>query len=252
MDFNSILRSRMKDFRPFDQEVKVIRKPMSLIDSICRAKAEGKNPVIAEIKPASPLAGQLRKIDDPRQISKAFVNSGACGISVLTEPKFFRGSLNTLKEVSRDRKVPVLRKDFLFDISQVKESYHYGADSLLLISSFFDSEGLGEMISESRRYGMEPLVEIHSEEDAGRAVSAGAKLFAINNRDKDTLKIDIKRTERLAGFVEGVRVSASGIEDPGQLRYVLQFCDAALIGSALMMSAYPSALLKAFVEGGEL
>lgn len=106
------------------------------------------------------------------------------------------------------------------------------------------------MIGEARRLGMEPLVEVHSAEDIERSASAGAKLYAINNRDKDSLKIDLGRTERLAPLINGVRVSASGIETPKDLHRMLQYCDAALIGSALMRSCDIGAALRSFVYGG--
>jgi indole-3-glycerol phosphate synthase len=107
------------------------------------------------------------------------------------------------------------------------------------------------MIETARDYGMEPLVEVHDRRDAQVAMSAGARLTGINNRDKDTLKVDIRRTERLSRFVSGVTVSASGIETQEQLAYVLESCDAALIGSALMRAPDAGEALKSLVYGGK-
>ena len=248
MNFTDILRSCKENYTPFEGCIVGDRQPRSLTDHIMATKKKGLNPVIAEIKPASPTAGKLRDIVNVAGTASTFKDNGACGISVLTEPRFFGGSLDNL--LMADRGLPVLRKDFLFHPSQIKESYAFGADSVLLISSFFGRSSLREMLRESRALGMEPLVEVHGEDDIERSRSAGASLYAINNRDKDTLKVDRKRTEKLAPLIDGVKVSASGIETPDQLKEALEYCDAALIGSALMRSADPGATLRSFVQGG--
>ncbi len=212
MNFADILRSCKENYRPFEGTITTDRRPKSLIDHMILRKKEGLNPVIAEIKPASPTAGPLRQVDNVAGMAEKFKHNGACGISVLTEPRFFGGSLDSLPMASCG--LPVLRKDFLFDPSQIKESYAYGADSVLLISSFFGCEGLADMLKEARTLGMEPLVEVHDKEDIERADSAGARLYAVNNRDKDTLKVDLARTERLAPLIDGFTVSASGHKYP--------------------------------------
>lgn len=247
MNFDEILRARKEDYRPFTGAIEPGRKPLSLTSAIAGAKREGRNPVIAEIKPASPTAGALRAVD-PADIADRYERNGACAISVLTEPRFFGGSLEHLRAAAG--RLPVLRKDFLFDPSQIREAYFYGADSVLLISSFFTADSLSHMICEARRLGMEPLVEVHEAADIERAASAGAKLYAINNRDKDTLKVDLGRTERLAPMIDGIRVSASGIETPEDLKRMLLCCDAALIGSALMRSKDIGNTLRSLVYGG--
>ncbi len=173
LDFDEIMQACKREYKPFRQDVPFIRKPRSLIDSIETAKKEGRRPVIAEIKPASPTAGQLRQIEDAASLARDYAASGACGISVLTESKFFRGSLENLRQASQ-ADVPALRKDFLFDPAQIKESYFYGADSLLLISSFFVADSLARMIAGCRKYGIEPLVEVHDEDDIERASASGA------------------------------------------------------------------------------
>lgn len=245
LNFADILRARKDDYVPFKGEVARDREPLNLIEFIRQSK--GRNPVIAEIKPASPTAGRLRRVEDVRSLAAEFRDNGACGVSVLTEPRFFGGSTESL-ELARCG-LPVLRKDFLFHPDQAKESYALGADSLLLISSFFSTDGLAAMISESRSFGMEPLVEVHCEGDIESASSAGASLYAVNNRDKDTLRIDLDRTARLAPLIDGVVVSASGIGTVEQLKSALGFCDAALVGGALMKSPDPGAALRSLVYG---
>jgi indole-3-glycerol phosphate synthase len=249
LNFTDILRSCKENYIPFEGTITKERQPKSLIDHILSTKKAGLNPVIAEIKPASPTAGTLRRVDDVAALASSFKQNGACGVSVLTETRFFGGSLENLSRANCG--LPVLRKDFLFHPSQITESYAYGADSILLISSFFSEDTLAAMLYEARALGMEPLVEVHGKEDIERAGSAGARLYAINNRDKDTLKVDLKRTARLAPLVDGIRVSASGIETPAQLKDVLGYCDAALIGSALMKAGDPGTALRALVYGGQ-
>ncbi len=246
LDFDEIMQACKRDYRPFRQDVPFIRKPRSLIASIEAAKKDGRRPVIAEIKPASPTAGKIRHVEDASRLARDYAASGACGVSVLTEPRFFHGSLENLRQASLTD-VPVLRKDFLFDAAQIKESYFYGADSLLLIASFFGDEPLAQMIAGCRKYGIEPLVEVHDEDDIERASSGGARLYAINNRDRHTLKVDRSRTARLAGRIDGTTVSASGIASVAHLDEALRHCDAALVGTALMAAADPGKALKELV-----
>jgi indole-3-glycerol phosphate synthase len=246
LDFDEIMQACKRDYRPFRQDVPFIRKPRSLIASIAAAKADGRRPVIAEIKPASPTAGTIRHVEDPSRLARDYAAGGACGVSVLTEPRFFHGSLENLRQASLCE-VPVLRKDFLFDLAQIKESYFYGADSLLLIASYFSVEPLAQLIAGCRKYGIEPLVEVHDEDDIERASSGGARLYAINNRDRNTLKIDRSRTTRLAGRINGTTVSASGIASVAHLDEALGHCDAALVGTALMSAADPGKALEELV-----
>lgn len=247
VNFADILKDRQENFVPFEGDVALDRKPIGLAGSIAEARSGGRRPVIAEIKPASPTAGPLRRVEDVAALARSFRDNGACGISVLTEPRFFGGSPESLQEARCGP--PVLRKDFIFHPSQVRESYALGADSLLLIASFFSPDRLASLIAGAREYGMEPLVEVHGEDDIACAASAGATLYAVNNRDKDTLRVDLRRTARLAPLIDGVVVSASGIETRAQLADALEHCDAALVGSALMRSPNPGEALRSLVYG---
>ncbi len=247
LNFTDILQARKRGYVPYEGDAGPDRRPLSLQASIDGAKKAGRPPVIAELKPASPTAGSIRHVGDVPSLALSFKDNGACGISVLTEPLFFGGSAESLEKARCG--LPVLRKDFLFHPSQIKESYALGADSLLFISSFFSADALAAMIAGSRSYGMEPLVEVHGRDDIERAKSAGALLYAVNNRDKDTLKVDLRRTARLAPLIDGTVVSASGIETAEQLREALGYCDAALVGGALMRAPDPGKALRSLVYG---
>ncbi|NOZ59252.1 MAG: indole-3-glycerol-phosphate synthase [Euryarchaeota archaeon] len=233
--FAEILADCRSRFRGFKKEVKPERKPRSFEEAILSARRRGVNPVIAEVKFASPR-GEIREPGDVEKIALAMQRGGACAISVLTEERYFKGSLDYLRRVSEVSSIPVLRKDFIFAGEQVDEAYYYGADSVLLISSFFSEEDLDALIARCRYFGMEPLVEVHSPQDVNLAERCGARIYVINNRDKDTLEIDLSRSERLAKLIDGIKISASGISGEEDLRRVLRHCDAALVGTSIMRS----------------
>ncbi len=247
INFNHILSKLKKRFSPFDMKVEVYRKPLSVVDSIKSSKKDGKNPVISEVKFRSPR-GKISDLKSPEDVAKKMIEGGACSISVLTEEEFFGGSLESLRKVKSISTLPVLRKDFIFHPSQIPESYYYGADSILLISSFFSENELKSLIESSRNFRMEPLVEVHSPDDIERATNAGSEVFVINNRNKDTLEIDLKRTADMAPLIKGTKISASGIETTSELRWVLKYADAALIGSLIMESPDISRKVKELVE----
>ncbi|GBE18978.1 indole-3-glycerol phosphate synthase [archaeon BMS3Abin16] len=235
INFNSILEACKKRYTPFDKQIAVNRKPLSMITAIKEAKKAGQSPLIAEVKYRSPT-NENREPRGPDKIALEMTAGGACAISVLTEPEFFGGNLENIPLVKKAVPVPVLRKDFLFHPTQIPESYHYGADSILLITSYFTRNALKQMIADSRGYGMEPLVEVHSPLDIETATAAGASLYAVNNRDKDTLEIDLERTKQMAPLIDGVIVSASGVETTDDLKKVLKHADAALVGTSIMKS----------------
>lgn len=243
MNFDTILQDVKGRYNGFRKNVSFDRKPRNLAEAI--RHAEG-NAIISEIKPASPT-GKIRDVNDPANMAEEMIRGGACAISVLTEEKFFGGNLENLRAVSKVSSVPVLRKDFIFDESQIDEAYYYGADSVLLISSFFSEDELNKLIKKSRDFGMEPLVEVHSKEDIKKAEAAGARIVGINNRDKDTLKIDLERTKLLEG-VSAVKVSASGVSSVDDLKFVLKYCDAALIGTEIMKAENIEEKVREFVH----
>ena len=248
MNFETILEDCRSRYKGFDKKIKIDRKPRSFEEAISAKKDAGLNPIIAEIKPSSP-SGVLREIWDVEGVVKEIVHGGACGVSVLTEEKFFGGSLMSLKSAAGASHLPVLRKDFIFDKSQIYEAYYYGADSLLLISSFFTTMELSGLVKVSRKLGMEPLVEVHSEGDVEKAEKAEARLYIINNRDKDTLKVDLNKSEKLSGLIGDVKIGASGIGNVEELKYVLTYCDAALIGTAIMKAEDIGKKVGEFVHG---
>ena len=209
--------------------------------------------LIAEIKKASPSAGVIREDFQPAAIAKIYADNGAAAISVLTESAFFQGNLKDLQDVRAavgDR-IPLLRKDFIFEPYQVYEARANGADSLLLITSILTVLQLKSLLNLSRKLGMEPVVEIHNRPELDAAVKSGAKIIGINNRNLTTFRTDLVTTTILRPHVPGdkIVISESGIRDSydvAALRH--NGADAVLIGEALMSASDIAAKMKEFLR----
>ena len=205
--------------------------------------------LIAEVKKASPSRGLLRADFDPVAIARAYADAGAAAISVLTDEKYFQGSLADLRSI-RDalpHGPPLLRKDFVFDKYQIYEARCSGADAILLICAILEAQLLRELMTYANSLGMGTLVEVHDEKELQVALSAGADLIGINNRDLRTFEVDLATTERLAPRVpDGVTlVAESGIFTRMDVRR-LEVCDvsAVLIGEALVTARDAGAKIR--------
>ena len=196
--------------------------------------------IIAEVKKASPSKGLLREDFDPASLAKTYADNGAAAISVLTNSDHFQGSIDHLSAahgVANPRKVPVLRKEFIFDEYQVYEARAYGADALLLIVAMLTPDRLETLMSLSQKFWMQCLVEVHNEVELKIALDAGAEIVGINNRDLRTFVTDLEVTERLAPKIPfgKVVVSESGINNRTHLMRIKSAgAHAALIGEALV------------------
>ena len=153
--------------------------------------------VIAEVKKASPSKGLIRPDFDPEAIAKSYESAGASAISVLTDEKFFQGSLDYLVQVRRSVSIPILRKDFLIDEYQVYEARAAGADAVLLIVAALEKDQLKTLMNTAGELGMDCLVEVHNEAEMEIALSATAPLLGINNRNLQTFDVSLETTERL-------------------------------------------------------
>jgi indole-3-glycerol phosphate synthase len=201
--------------------------------------------VIAEIKRATPRAGDLDVSLDAGRVAAAYRDGGAAAISVLTEPEFFKGSLEDM-ETARGAGLPVMRKDFIVDPFQVYEARAYGADAVLLIVRILGDE-LAELVTLIRALKMAPMVEVHTEGDLERAVATGADLIGINHRDLDTFEIDPDRTAKLAPRVPDgtVLVGLSGVSTRDEMLELERAgAHAALVGESLVTSSDPAAKLR--------
>ena len=193
--------------------------------------------VIAEVKKASPSAGIIAETFDPVAIAKNYERAGAKAISVLTDAKFFQGSLEYLRKVRAAVSIPLLRKDFILNEIQIAEAAANGADAILLIVAALEQPELVDLLSVARDYKVDALVEVHKLDELQRALDAGAEMIGINNRDLTTFDVDLAMTEKLCREVpdEIVLVSESGIRTPEDVARV-KACgvDAVLVGEALM------------------
>ena len=205
--------------------------------------------IIAEVKYASPSRGRIHEGGTPEAIAREFVAAGAAGLSVLTEPTYFGGSTENLVRVRRAVPVPILRKDFIIDERQLSETRALGADAVLLIARVLGSR-LSAFVDEAHALGLEPLVEVHDRDEMERALATDATLIGINNRNLETMTIDLSTTVRLAGAARDagrIVVSESGITWPCDVRSLSRHCDAFLIGSALMSARDRRKRLEGFV-----
>lgn len=208
--------------------------------------------IIAEVKKASPSKGLIRADFDPVAIAKDYAASGATAISVLTEERFFQGSLDDLGAIRDAVPVPLLRKDFTLDRYQLTEAKSYGADAVLLIAALLAPSSLRELAAEASALGMDVIVEVHTEQELAEAVAAGAQVIGINNRDLKTFAVDLTVTERLAPLVPPALpvVCESGIDSLKQIRRIEQCgVHVFLIGESLMRAAAPGRKLTELLQG---
>jgi indole-3-glycerol phosphate synthase len=225
--------------------------------SLKQAILEAKNaPVITEIKAASPSAGTIRKNVDASLIAESMEKGGAIGLSVLTEPKHFKGSLHSLVEAHKTVKLPILMKDIILSPVQLDAASNVGANVVLLIEALFDRGycecSAHEMIATAHSGGLEVLLEAHTADEFRSAVRTHADLVGINNRNLATLKVDLNVTKAIleGNRAEGkVVVSESGITTPADLRFLRECgAQAFLIGSAVMLADNVDVKVREFVS----
>ncbi len=203
--------------------------------------------IIAEIKKASPSKGVIRHDFDPVAVARLYEKGGAAAISVLTEKDYFQGSLENLRAVRDAVKLPLLRKDFIFDPYQVYEARAYGADAVLLIAAILVPRQLQELLGLSRSLGMACLVEVHDRPELAAALDSGARIIGINNRNLKTFKVDLAITGQLRPLVprDRIVVSESGIHRREDMAKLAAWgVPAVLVGEALMSAPCISAKLK--------
>jgi len=211
----------------------------SLTGAFERAEADGRVPVIAEVKPTSPTT-EGERTDDPVELAESMVAGGAAALSVLTEPEHFGGSTDALERIRAAVDVPVLRKDFVVREAQLDA---VEADVALLIVRFLDEEGthdLADLLTAARERGFQVLVEAHTAEEVERAVEAGAEIVGVNNRDLAKLEVDLGTFETVAPEVpENVTLIAeSGIATTNDALAMREAgADALLVGSAIVDAA---------------
>ena len=215
-------------------------------------------PLIAEVKAASPTSGEFQVNTDASEIARHMEAGGATGISVVTEPDFFKGSPHLLHDVQSSVSVPLLMKDFIVSECQIEAARDAGASAILLIQALFDRGyatcGAQEIIDCAHAAGLEVLLEAHTDSEFERALSSNADLVGINNRDLRTLNVDLMTTKEILEKIsaEGrIIISESGVTTAESARF-LRRCgaDALLVGSALMRAADVRLAVDRLVRAG--
>jgi indole-3-glycerol phosphate synthase len=222
------------------------------LDALAVLRAPGVG-VIAEVKRSSPSKGALAAIGDPAALAVEYQAGGARMISVLTEERRFGGSLADLDAVRAAVRVPVLRKDFVFGSYQVHEARAHGADVVLLIVAALDQNTLIGLRERIESLGMTALVEVHTEDEASRALDAGARVIGVNARDLKTLEVDRSTFERIAPGLptDVVKIAESGVRGPLDLiEYAAAGADAVLVGEGLVTTTDPRHAVAELVTAG--
>ncbi|MDH5390403.1 MAG: indole-3-glycerol-phosphate synthase [Candidatus Bathyarchaeota archaeon] len=236
----------------YEVPTQISTSSISLKKAILKSK---KIPIITEIKAASPSLGTIRKNFDSEEVAGDMENGGAVGISVLTEPKHFKGSLISLTKVRKAVKLPILMKDIIISPTQLETASKIGANAVLLIEALFERKyceyDVHEMIAQAQSKNLEVLLESHNEDEFQSAINSNADLIGINNRNLGTLKVDLEVTKRILeknGAHGKIVVSESGIKTLTDLRFLHECgAHAFLIGSAIMMAGNIEKKVKEFV-----
>lgn len=193
--------------------------------------------IIAEFKRASPSKGVINDTSEPAKQALGYESAGAAAVSVLTEEDHFRGSLEDLKKIRTVIRVPILRKDFIFDPFQLYESRAAGANAILLIVAMLEDRSLAGLMEIARELGLDALVEVHNREELQRAIRLNAELIGVNNRDLNTFEVSIEHSRKLAEHKPkgALMISESGIHSPEQISELASLgFDGFLVGEALM------------------
>jgi indole-3-glycerol phosphate synthase len=190
-----------------DRDIKDVKKFLKSTD-------ENRYKIIAEVKKASPSKGVIKEDFNHIEIAKEY-NEVADAMSVLTEPFFFQGDLQYLKDISKFAKIPLLRKDFIIDIYQIAQAYNSGADFVLLIAKALDKNKLKELYQFAKKIGLEVLFEIHDKEDLKKALFVDAKIIGFNHRDLKTFKMNMNLSVELMPLIpdDAIKVAESGINN---------------------------------------
>ena len=236
-------RKRLVPISRLEAKIKSAPPPRDFAGAI----SGGEVSIIAEIKRASPSAGVFREDLNPVELAREYESGGAAAISVITDFKFFMGSLNYLDEVRSASALPLLRKEFIIDEYQIVESRAHGADAVLLIVAALERVKLREFIGICADLGMDALVETHDEREVELALDCGAEVIGINNRDLKTFRVSLETTKRLRPLVgEGkIIVSESGIKSPEDIDELKGIgVNAVLIGEKLVRSDDPAGTIR--------
>ncbi len=223
-------------------------KPLSFKEAVSK---EGIN-IIAEVKKASPSKGIISRNFNPLKLAKLYEVGGASAISVLTDERFFMGSDDYLRLISKNVSIPTLRKDFIIDEVQIYQARLLGASAFLLISSILSEEKLERFMELGKELKMDALVEVHCDEDLEKALRGNAEIIGVNNRNLKDFTVSTKTTIRYLPMIKEsgrICISESGIKSKNDIEMLHnKGVDAFLIGETLVRSKHPDKLLRSWIE----
>ncbi len=239
---------RETDLAELRRRAEAAPPPRDFLAALRQAKGHA---LIAEIKRASPSAGQIAAGVDPAGQARLYAGGGAACLSVLTDQKFFSGSLADMQQARAAVALPVLRKDFIIDPAQVDEARAAGADAILLIAAALEPSLLSELYQQARGLGLTVLLEVHAAEELEPVLALGPRLVGINNRNLKTMLVDLETSLGLRRLIppEVTVVAESGISGPAEVsRLAAAGLNAFLVGSHLMRAPDAGAALRELVE----
>lgn len=237
-------KETLKDY-PETIEVTSDRRPVPFKDRVEKEKLLS---IISEIKRASPSAGDINTDMTPAEQAALYVEGGTTAISVLTEEKFFKGSLKDLEAVRQAVDVPILNKDFIIDERQITDAYNHGADIILLIVTILSDAELETYYQKAKALNLEVIVEVHDEEELKRALKINPEIIGINNRDLKTFKVDLNNTVKLIDkyYDENILfIAESGVQtaqDATEMADGKAQC--LLVGETLMKAGNPAEVIR--------
>ena len=245
-----------KRTHPLQELIEATQSAAPALDFVATLRSHPAPALIAEVKCASPSRGRFTADFDPLQLAETYRRSGAAAISVLTDRRYFQGDLAYLRQIAerfsdQPPRLPLLRKDFICDPSQVYEARAAGADAILLIAAYLDAGQLDELQSLCNSMGMAALVEVHNRAELEKALQIGPALLGINNRDLSDFSVRLETTLELREAVPAgiCLVSESGLHTPEDVERLRQAeVDAMLIGEALVTAPDPAAAIQQLIK----
>ena len=234
-----------------NKKIKSLSKPLKFLDELRNKNEVGKAGIIAEVKKASPSKGIIKKDFNHIEIAKEYEKGGAACLSILTDTPSFQGSPQYLKDIRRNTKLPILRKDFIIDTYQIIESRSWGTDCILLIMKILKNKELSNLINICNEMNMDILYEINSQEELERFLPFNPKMIGINNRNLENFETDIENSIKIKKNIPDdiLVISESGINDVKDISYLGKHnINNFLIGERLMRSKNISGELSKLVN----